>query len=81
MTTVLNAAGLPLEGVALVAGVDRLTDGFKTVVNVMGNVVNAVILSRWEQGNGQAIDQMMQSEPETLLTLTTTAQPNDSTTP
>lgn len=48
MTTVLNAAGLPLEGIALVAGVDRLTDGFKTVVNVMGNVVNAVILSRWE---------------------------------
>ncbi|MCS6814082.1 MAG: dicarboxylate/amino acid:cation symporter, partial [Cyanobacteria bacterium] len=28
MTTVLSAAGLPLEGVTIVAGIDRLTDGF-----------------------------------------------------
>ncbi|PSB35562.1 dicarboxylate/amino acid:cation symporter [Stenomitos frigidus] len=48
MTTVLSAAGLPLEGVAIVAGVDRLVDGFKTVLNVVGNTTNAIILSRWE---------------------------------
>lgn len=48
MATVLSAAGLPLEGIAVVAGVDRLTDGFKTVLNVIGNSVNAIILSRWE---------------------------------
>ncbi len=48
MTTVLAAAGLPVEGVAIVAGVDRLTDGFKTVINVIGNVSNAVMLSHWE---------------------------------
>ncbi len=48
MATVLGAAGLPLEGVAIVAGVDRLTDGFKTVLNIVGNVTNAVILSCWE---------------------------------
>lgn len=48
MTTVLSAAGLPIQGVAIVAGVDRLTDGFKTVLNVVGNLVNAIILSRWE---------------------------------
>lgn len=48
MATVLGAAGLPVEGIAIVAGVDRLTDGFKTVLNVIGNVTNAVILSRWE---------------------------------
>jgi Na+/H+-dicarboxylate symporter len=50
MTTVLSAAGLPLEGVALVAGVDRLTDGFKTVLNVIGNTVNAILLNYWESG-------------------------------
>jgi len=48
MTTVLAAAGLPLEGIAIVAGVDRLVDGFKTVLNVVGNTTNAVILSCWE---------------------------------
>jgi proton glutamate symport protein len=49
MTTVLTAAGLPVEGVALVAGVDRLTDGFKTIVNATGNIANAVILTCWEK--------------------------------
>jgi len=49
MTTVLTAAGLPLEGVAIVAGVDRLTDGIKTVLNIIGNVSNALFLSKWEQ--------------------------------
>jgi Na+/H+-dicarboxylate symporter len=48
MTTVLSAAGLPVEGVAIVAGIDRLTDGSKTVLNIIGNVTNAVILSYWE---------------------------------
>lgn len=48
MATVLAAAGLPVEGIAIVAGIDRLTDGFKTVLNVIGNVTNAVILSHWE---------------------------------
>lgn len=48
MTTVLSAAGLPLEGVALVAGVDRFTDGFRTALNVIGNTANAALLGRWE---------------------------------
>ncbi len=48
MTTVLSAAGLPLEGIAIVAGIDRLTDGFKTVLNVVGNSSNAILLSLWE---------------------------------
>ncbi|MBL1211425.1 dicarboxylate/amino acid:cation symporter [Geminocystis sp. GBBB08] len=49
MATVLSASGLPLEGIAIVAGVDRLTDGFKTVINLIGNSVNAIALSHWEQ--------------------------------
>jgi proton glutamate symport protein len=48
MATVLSAAGLPLEGIAVVAGIDRLTDGFKTVLNIIGNSSNAILLSRWE---------------------------------
>jgi proton glutamate symport protein len=48
MTTIFTAAGLPLEGVAILAGVDRLMDSFHTLLNVIGNIVNAVILERWE---------------------------------
>ncbi|MGA7932573.1 MAG: dicarboxylate/amino acid:cation symporter [Kovacikia sp.] len=63
MTTVLSAAGLPLEGIAIVAGVDRFIDGFKTVLNITGNIVNAVILSRWEDASSRSI-----SIPQVLRT-------------
>lgn len=53
MTTVLAAAGLPLEGVALVAGIDRFTDGFRTTLNVVGNAANAALLGRWEASSGE----------------------------
>lgn len=53
MTTVLSAAGLPVQAVAIVAGIDRLTDGFKTVLNVIGNLTNAVILQQWEVSAAQ----------------------------
>lgn len=54
MTTVLSAAGLPLEGVALVAGIDRFTDGFRTTLNVIGNTANAALLNRWEEHTTKA---------------------------
>lgn len=50
MTTVLGAAGLPLEGVAVVAGVDRFTDGLRTALNVMGNCANAALIERLSLG-------------------------------
>jgi proton glutamate symport protein len=37
--------------VAILAGVDRLMDSFHTLLNVIGNVANAVILERWEGPN------------------------------
>ncbi|MED4203657.1 dicarboxylate/amino acid:cation symporter [Neobacillus mesonae] len=49
MSTVLTAAGLPLEGIAIIAGIDRLTDGFRTLLNVFGNTANAALLDQWEQ--------------------------------
>ncbi len=48
MTTIFSAAGLPLEGVALLAGVDRLMDSFHTILNLQGNLVNAIFLDWWE---------------------------------
>ena len=58
MATVLSASGLPLEAIALVAGIDRLTDGLKTVVNIIGNSVNAIILSRWEAETVTEVEQI-----------------------
>jgi proton glutamate symport protein len=67
MTTVLSAAGLPIEGVAIVAGVDRLTDGFKTVLNIVGNTTNAIILSHWEPEQAAVIAERPIPEFQTNL--------------
>jgi proton glutamate symport protein len=39
---------LPLEGVALILGVDELMDMGRTAVNVIGNCLASVVMGRWE---------------------------------
>lgn len=46
--TTLGSMGLPLEGVAFIAGVDRILDMARTSVNVMGNSLAAIVMSKWE---------------------------------
>lgn len=48
MIPVLEAVGVPGEGIALIIGVDRLLDMFRTTVNVTGNMVAAAIVTRRE---------------------------------
>jgi proton glutamate symport protein len=44
----LGSLGLPVEGLALVAGVDRILDMARTAVNVCGNSLAAVVIARTE---------------------------------
>lgn len=53
LAMVLSSAGLPLEGIALVAGVDRIFDMGRTVVNVTGDSAAAVIVSRIERKSAE----------------------------
>ncbi len=48
LSVVLNAMGLPLEGIALVAGVDRLREMMSSVVNIMGDAVATVYVAQRE---------------------------------
>jgi Na+/H+-dicarboxylate symporter len=48
MTIVLNAVGLPLEGIGLILAVDRILDMFRTVVNVWGDCCGAVVIAKSE---------------------------------
>ena len=48
LSIVLNAIGLPLEGIVLVAGVDRLREMMSSVVNVLGDAVTAVFIAKKE---------------------------------
>jgi proton glutamate symport protein len=44
----LNAVDLPVEGLAFIAGIDRILDMGRTAVNVVGNSLAAVVMSKWE---------------------------------
>jgi len=44
----LSAFGLPLEGIALILGVDAFMDMARTTVNLLGNCVATTVVSRWE---------------------------------
>jgi Na+/H+-dicarboxylate symporter len=46
LTMVLTSLGLPVAGVALILGVDRILDMFRTVVNVTGDLVAATVVAR-----------------------------------
>ncbi|CAM4239950.1 cation:dicarboxylate symporter family transporter [Lederbergia lenta] len=44
----LGTVGIPLEGLAFIAGIDRILDMARTVVNVVGNALATVVMSKWE---------------------------------
>ena len=42
------AFGLPVEGIGIILGVDRILDMARTACNLIGNCVAAVVVARWE---------------------------------
>lgn len=48
LSLVLTSVGLPLEGVAIIAGIDRILDMARTAVNVVGDCAVAVLVAKSE---------------------------------
>jgi proton glutamate symport protein len=48
LTATLTQFGLPLEGAALLLGVDQILDMGRTGVNVVGNCLATAVVARWE---------------------------------
>lgn len=44
----LGSVGIPLEGLAFIAGIDRILDMARTVLNVIGNSLAVLVISKWE---------------------------------
>lgn len=57
ITMVFTQVGIPLEAVALVAGVDRVMDMARTTINVLGDATGALPVTKLENGT-------LQPEPE-----------------
>ena len=48
LSMVVTAVGLPLEGIGLIMGVERIIDMFRTTVNVMGDNVCTLVVAKSE---------------------------------
>lgn len=55
LTMVLGQVGLPVEGIALIIGVDRLLDMMRTTVNVTGDCAVSCIIANSEQALDPAV--------------------------
>jgi Na+/H+-dicarboxylate symporter len=49
LTMVVTSVGLPVEGIALIAGIDRILDMIRTSVNVTGDASAAVVVNAIEE--------------------------------
>ena len=56
LATVLEGAGIPVAGIALILGVDRILDMSRTVANVAGDLTACVVMARWSPTVSEAID-------------------------
>ena len=55
LALVLQQVGLPVEGIALIIGVDRLLDMMRTALNITGDATVATIVGRSENQFDQSV--------------------------
>ncbi|MDX1514747.1 MAG: dicarboxylate/amino acid:cation symporter [Gammaproteobacteria bacterium] len=58
LATLLAAVGVPLGGIALILGVDRLLDMCRTAINVAGDLVACIVMDRIVKGPTTAEQQL-----------------------
>ncbi|WP_025640909.1 dicarboxylate/amino acid:cation symporter [Schnuerera ultunensis] len=63
LSMVLQSIGLPLEGIGLIMGIDRLVDMGRTTVNITGDAVCTVIIAKKE---GELDEEVFNSDSKAL---------------
>ena len=58
LSMVLGSVGIPLSGIALIMGVDRILDMARTAVNVTGDLVACAVMDKWVGGKKTAVQQL-----------------------
>ena len=64
LSMVLTQVGLPIEGIALIMGVDRILDMTRTAVNITGDAVCTLIIAKTE---GEELEISPEKEVETEI--------------
>ena len=49
LAMVIQSVGLPMEGLALVAGIDRILDMFRTCLNITGDAAVTIVVDQEEK--------------------------------
>lgn len=75
LAATLSTFNLPLEGVALILGVDTLMDMGRTSVNLLGNCLATAAVARWE--GYDLIPQEEKSSEEAVVDESAAAQPQE----
>ena len=57
MAPALEAVGIPVAGLALILGVDRIPDMFRSSVNVIGQAAAAILVDQGEKQDAETLDQ------------------------
>ena len=55
LAMVLTQVGLPVEGIALIIGIDRLLDMMRTAVNITGDSMVSIITAKSEKSFDEKI--------------------------
>ncbi|MBV7547383.1 cation:dicarboxylase symporter family transporter [Pseudomonas sp. PDM26] len=55
LSATLASAGLPLEGIAFIAGVYRLMEMPTTALNVLGNALAPLVIAKWERRTARCL--------------------------
>ncbi len=66
LTMVLESVGLPLEGIAIVAGIDRILDMFRTTTNIFGDNSAGVVVAALENELDRTVAETPLDEMETV---------------
>ena len=48
LSMVFNSVGLPLEGIAIIMGIDRILDMMRTAVNITGDAIVTTVVAKSE---------------------------------
>jgi Na+/H+-dicarboxylate symporter len=62
MAPALDAIGVPVAGLAIILGIDRIPDMMRTAVNLLAQVSTAVLVDRWTKGSDLSTSESMQNQ-------------------
>ena len=61
LASVLSSVGVPLTGLALIIGLDRILERFRASLNITGDLVACVVMDRWTKSETPRAEEMREA--------------------